>query len=99
MVNNMSGIYTLGTEKVYTLKDLYAAIALRLHKKPIFVPVPYALVNLALSAIETLRIPFNVSKENLLGLKQLKAFDTKKDLEKLGVTISDMNQALDQIMK
>ncbi len=95
---DMTGSYTIGTEKVYTLKDLYTATALRLNKKPIFISVPYQLVNMALSTIEALRIPFNVSKENLLGLKQLKAFDTKKDLEKLGITILDMDQALDQQM-
>jgi nucleoside-diphosphate-sugar epimerase len=99
IIHNMTGSYTIGTEKVYTLRDLYAATALRLNKKPVFISVPYFLVNFALSAIELLRIPFNVSKENLLGLRQLKAFDTKNDLDRLGVTILDMDQALDQQMK
>lgn len=98
ILHDMTGTYTIGTEKVYTLRDLYAATALRLHKKPIFISVPYQLVNMALSSIELLKIPFNVSKENLLGLKQLKAFETKKDMEKLGITILDMGEALDQIM-
>ena len=98
IVSNMTGSYTIGTEKVYTLKDLYAATAVRLNKKPVFISVPYQLVNMALSTIEILRIPFNVSKENLLGLKQLKAFETKKDIEKLGINILDMDQALDQLM-
>ena len=98
IISNMTGSYTIGTEKVYTLKDLYTATAVRLNKKPVFVSVPYQLVNMALSTIEMLRIPFNVSKENLLGLKQLKAFETKKDIEKLGISILDMDQALDQLM-
>jgi nucleoside-diphosphate-sugar epimerase len=98
IAENMTGIYTIGTEKVYTLKDLYAATANRLNKKPFFISIPYGLVNLALSAIEVLRIPFNVSKENLLGLKQLKAFETKKDMEKLRATIADMDEALDKLM-
>jgi hypothetical protein len=54
---------------------------------------------LALGTIETLRIPFNVSQENLLGLKQLKAFDTKNDLDKLGVSIMDMDETLDKLFK
>jgi NADH dehydrogenase len=98
ITTNMTGAYTIGSEKVYTLKDLYTAIAKRLDKKPIFISVPYALVNMALSTIEALRIPFNVSKENLLGLKQLKAFDTKNDLNKLGISILDMDEALDKLM-
>lgn len=93
------GNYILGTEKVYTLRDFYAAIATRLGKKPTFISVPYSLVSLALNTIELLRIPFNVSNENLLGLKQLKAFDTKKSLDALGVSILDMDQALDTLMR
>jgi nucleoside-diphosphate-sugar epimerase len=99
LLNNISGSYTIGSPQVYTLKDLYTAIAKRMDKNPIFISIPYALINFALSTIEVLRIPFNVSKENLLGLKQLKAFDTKKDLEKLNVSILDMDQALDLLMK
>lgn len=95
--NKMTGAYTLGTERVYTLRDLYAAIAARLGKKPVFVSVPYFAVSFALNTIETLRIPFNVSQENLLGLKQLKAFETKSDLEKLGVSVMDMDQTLDKL--
>ncbi len=94
---NITGAYTIGTERVYTLRDLYAAIAARLGKKPTFVSVPYGVVSLALGTIETLRIPFNVSQENLLGLKQLKAFETKEDLQKLGVSIMDMDETLDKL--
>jgi hypothetical protein len=34
-----------------------------------------------------------------LGLKQLKAFDTKKSLDALGVSILDMDQALDTLIR
>lgn len=94
---NITGAYTIGTERVYTLKDLYAAIAVRLDKKPTFVSVPYGLVSFALGTIEALRIPFNVSQENLLGLKQLRAFETKDDLQRLGVSIMDMDETLDKL--
>jgi hypothetical protein len=78
---------------------MYAAIADKMGKKPTFVSLPYSLVSAGLNTIELLRIPLNVSNENLLGLKQLKAFDTKADLEKLGVTIADMDTALNQLLK
>lgn len=97
ITGNVTGSYIIGTERVYTLKDLYAAIAVRLGKKPTFVSVPYGLVSLALGTIETLRIPFNVSQENLLGLKQLKAFETKDDLQRLGVSVMDMDETLDKL--
>lgn len=95
----LCGKYALGTTQVYTLRELYAAIAARLGRRPVFLPVPYALVDLALSSIEALNVPFNVSKENLLGLKQLIAFDTASDLQQMGVEIMDMNQSLDELLK
>jgi NADH dehydrogenase len=95
----MKGLYSVGSEKVYTLRELYIAIAERLHKKPTFIAIPYMAVDIALSAIAVLRIPFNVSKENLLGLKQLRAFDTSEDIKKIGVPVMDMTQALDKLMK
>ena len=95
----MKGLYSIGSEKVYTLRELYIAIAERLHKKPTFISIPYIAVDIALSAIDMLKIPFNVSKENLLGLKQLRSFDTADDIKKIGVPIMDMTQALDKLMK
>lgn len=97
--NNISGIYALGTEKVYTLKDFYSTIAQKLERKPKFISLPYGFVCLGLSVAEGLRIPLNVSKENLLGLKQLKAFDTLTDLKKLNVTILDIDAALNEMIK
>jgi nucleoside-diphosphate-sugar epimerase len=97
--NNITGIYALGSQKVYTLKDLYTAIGQKLGKKTKFISLPYWCVNLGLVTMEVLRIPFKVSTENLLGLKQLKAFDTSADLKKLNITILDMDEALNELIK
>jgi NADH dehydrogenase len=80
IVTMRTGTYTLASEKAYTVKGIYKAIAKRLNKKPVFV-----------------RVPFGTSKESLFDL-HLQTFDTKKDPEKLGVSILDLDQALDQLM-
>lgn len=94
----LSGIYIVGTEQVYTIRDLYAAIAKCLGKNPTFVSLPYWMLSAAFKTIEVLHIPFNLSNENLLGLKQLKAFDTKSDLQTIEVPLVDMYQAVSQLL-
>ena len=94
----LTGIYLIGTERVYTIRDLYATVAAGLGKKPTFVSLPYWLLSLAFKTIELLHIPFNLSNENLLGLKQLKAFDTKEDIETIGISLIDMQESVHQLL-
>jgi len=48
--------------------------------------------------VEGLRIPFPVSSENLLGLECLRAADTARDLEKLGVRARPTEASLDEAL-
>jgi len=79
LAKDLSGVFLLGEKKAVTLRDLNRAIAQKHGRSPLFVPVPFFVVDWALSAIALLRIPLNISKETLLGLKQLKAFHPDRD--------------------
>lgn len=68
-----AGVVLLATTQVYTLQQLFKAIAKAAGRSPVFVPVPYFLAYMGISLIQQLRIPLPVSKENLLGLKQMQA--------------------------
>ncbi len=89
-----TGIYHLATETVYTMKELFTQIAESARQKPLFISVPYALAEAGISLIETLRLPIPVSKENLYGLKQLKAFNTSPDLEKFGIRLLSLEDSI-----
>jgi NADH dehydrogenase len=89
-----AGSYNIGTPKVYTLKYLYEQAALAKGKQVRFVFAPYFLVKHILSVVETFGINAPVTTENLLGLKQLKAFDTKSDLDKLGISLMSLEEAV-----
>lgn len=78
-----TGIFFLASPKISTLKEMMYNIATSSGKKPLFIPIPYWLAQFGICLVETLRLPFPVSNENLLGLKQLRAFDTQKDWELL----------------
>jgi nucleoside-diphosphate-sugar epimerase len=94
LIEKRTGIYTLAVNHGYTMKELFAAIAAKAGKKPIFISVPYGVVSFGISLIEILHLPFPVSQENLLGLKQLQSEDTSSDLNKLGVTLLALNESI-----
>ena len=91
------GKFTLADSEVYSIRDLSAAIAEKAGKKPVFISFPYWLVSLGISTIQLLRLPFPVSKENLLGLKQLEAEDNSADLEKLGIHPLDLKSSIERL--
>ena len=92
-----TGIYTLAEARVYTIRDLFLAIAEKAGKRPIFIDVPYWIIGAGIGMVELLHLPFPVSKENLLGLKQLKSSSTQADLDKLGINPLSLHEALKRI--
>lgn len=94
---NVTGHFLLGSKKVYTLRELYWQIAKTQGKKPLFVPLPYFLFDIALGLAALLRLPLPVSSENLLGLKHLRTFDTEADMSRLGVTLQPLEKVLTAI--
>lgn len=90
-----TGIYTMAVNKVYTMHQLFSAIAAKAGKKPLFISVPYGLVEFGIGVIAALHLPFPVSKENLLGLKQLQAINTSADIDKLGISLLDLKESID----
>jgi NADH dehydrogenase len=81
----LAGSFDVAHPEVRTMRELYEAICASLGVKRTFVSVPLALVELGAGMLETLRIPFPIRRENVLGLKQLRAFDTAPSLRALGI--------------
>lgn len=84
-----TGIYCLASHRTYTLKEIFSHAAKQSGRTPLFIPVPYFVAEVAIGLVEILHLPFPVSKENLLGLKRMIPFETKDDLKKLGVELSE----------
>ena len=94
----LSGLYTVAEPRALEMQELLRMIAVRLGKKPVFVPFPIAPALAVLRVIEGLRIPFPVSSENLLGLECLRASNTAPDLERLGVRARPAEESLDEAL-
>jgi len=94
VTKNISGIYNMAHPHVLTIKTLYSEIARASGHKPFFLPVPIWLVFTILSLTEILRIKLPFTTENVLGLKCLRAFDTKTSLKKFDASLLDYKEAL-----
>ena len=67
------------------MRDLYQAVARGLGATPALVSVPIGLVELGAATLEALRVPFPIRRENVLGLRALRAFDTGANMKALGI--------------
>jgi NADH dehydrogenase len=81
----IAGRFDVAHPEVRTMRELYEAICGALGVRRTFVPVPLALVEWGAATLEALRVPFPIRRENVLGLKQLRAFDTAPSLAALGI--------------
>ncbi|MCF8257333.1 MAG: NAD-dependent epimerase/dehydratase family protein [Flavobacteriales bacterium] len=88
------GQLMVASEEVITLRQLYQQIARSKSLNPFFLSLPYALFNAVFSILAILPLPLPISKENLLGLKHLRSFDTASDLHRLGVRIRPLDDVL-----
>ncbi len=90
----LSGVFSIGTPKVYTMKYMYEQIAQAQNKQIHFVSLPFGFMKLGLTVAESIGLTLPVTTENLLGLKQLQAFDTAPSLNKIGVELMELEQAI-----
>lgn len=95
---SLTGTLTIAEPDPIPMRDFLSSMAERLGRRPLFLPVPMAPALLALRSFETLRLPLPVSSENLLGLKQMRADDTRRDLALLGVRARTAIESLNAIL-
>jgi NADH dehydrogenase len=93
-INKTDGFYSVATPQVYTMKELYKAIAAGQNKRLRFINLPFGFMKFALTIAEGIGLNLPVKTENLNGLKQLRAFDTQADLNKLGITLMSLEEAV-----
>jgi nucleoside-diphosphate-sugar epimerase len=69
-------------------------VAERINRPCLLVPLPMQLSLFALKIIEAFRLPFPLSTENLLGLKQMKQMPSEADLKRIGIQLKSAEQSL-----
>jgi nucleoside-diphosphate-sugar epimerase len=91
---NISGHFLIGAEKAITLRELYQSVARHKGRRLRFISLPYFLFDVVLSVLALLPLNLPISKENLLGLKHLRSFDTAPDLARLAVSLRPLEESL-----
>jgi nucleoside-diphosphate-sugar epimerase len=97
LLSHLSGILTIATPEIYTYKELYQAISKHLAITVIYVPIPFSVLINVIRIINLLPIPMAVNPDNALGLKALHSVDTKPDLQKIGLTLQNLESSLQAI--
>jgi nucleoside-diphosphate-sugar epimerase len=96
MKQGVTGLFLLGSEEVVTLRQLYALIGEVRGQRLRFLSLPYTLFDLALTLLGLLPLRLPVSKENLLGLKCLRSFNTKNDLQCLSIKLRPLRLTIER---
>lgn len=90
----LTGTLIVAEPKGLEIKDFFKLLAARLNKRCVLVPLPMSLFLALLHVIEKLRIPFPLSSENLLGLKQMKHMPSAQDLARIGLNVKSTEESL-----
>jgi nucleoside-diphosphate-sugar epimerase len=99
LVENYTGTYFVAENKAHTMKEFYLEIAKQLKRKIVFVPIPYSILYAVCKCVELVGIKLPVTSESVLGLKQLRVFDTEADLKKLKIGLKNCKESLQEILK
>jgi nucleoside-diphosphate-sugar epimerase len=81
----LAGRFDVAAPEVHTMRGLYESALRGMGLRRALIDVPLPLVELGVSVLEALRVPFAIRRENVLGLKRLMAFDTAPSMRALGV--------------
>ncbi|MBA3972521.1 MAG: NAD(P)-dependent oxidoreductase [Bacteroidetes bacterium] len=98
VLENNTGLFHIAEPEAITMKEFYSEIAAQLGKKLRFIPFPIVALFSISKVAEAIRVQLPVSSESVLGLKHLKTFETKQDLEKIGVVLKNYKESLRSIL-
>ena len=90
----LTGTLVVAETAGLTLRVFLEQLASRAAKTCRFIPLPLGPTLAMLRVIEALHIPFPLTSENLLGLKQMIHMDSARDLARIGITVKTADESL-----
>lgn len=94
---NLKGTFTVSEPEAITYKQFYKEVCSVFNINAKFISVPYSLFYVAIVFADALRIHLAVSKDSLVGLKNLKAHEVKNTLAQIGISPKSYNESLLEI--
>ena len=83
----LTGAFNIAEPDPPTLEDFLHAMAARLGIRCAFVPLPFAPMLAGVRALESMRVPFPIRSESLLGLQGLRRVPVEDDLRRLELRV------------
>jgi nucleoside-diphosphate-sugar epimerase len=97
LASDLHGVLTIAHPQILTNKQFYHLIAKKFKATLILVPLPFTLLQFLIRTAAKLHLPIDISEENLLGLKALRAVDTRPDVEQVGIKLTPIETVIKRI--
>ncbi len=94
---NHTGIYVVATDEPVPFKQFYSDLAKTLGIKPTFIRAPFWLAGMAIGIGNLFGMKLPVTKDNLLGLKQMKQIPSSADLKKIGIELRNHKEGFSEL--
>ncbi len=94
---DLKGKLVVATEEPVPYIEFYKALAATVNVKPKFMKIPYWFAELGISIGNLMGRKLPVTKDNLLGLKQMKKIDSVADLKKLDLKLKDYKESFSEL--
>lgn len=99
ITKDLKGKFVIATETPVPYIEFYKALAASVNVKPRFMKIPYWFAELGIRIGKLTGKKLPVTKDNLLGLKQMKKIDSAADLEKLNLKLKDYQESFSELKK
>ncbi|MEO5644561.1 MAG: NAD(P)-dependent oxidoreductase [Bacteroidia bacterium] len=93
------GKYVIATEETVPYIEFYRALAATVNVTPRFMKIPYWFAELGIKLGKLTGRKLPVTKDNLLGLKQMKKIDSSADLQRLGLKLRNYKESFSTMRK
>ena len=95
--NNLSGSFTLVSDEPMTYRQFYKTIGEAFGIRLLFVWIPVNIILFSLGLFDRMKIKIPVSKENLLGLKNMAFIDPGNGMERIGINPLKLKDTLENL--
>ncbi len=96
---NHTGVFTFCEHEPVPYKEFYAELCSQLGVQPRFISIPFWVADCMVSCANIVGITLPINKDNVQGLKLMKAHPSKEDAQKLGVIPLDYRSNLARALK
>lgn len=91
---NLTGVLVVAEPEGLEMREFLRLLAESMGRRCTLVPLPMGPFLVVLRVLERLRLPFPITSENLLGVKQMKHMPSRQDLEKIGIGVMTARESL-----